>query len=156
MHILKDVQSSADNGRVRRLARFLRTSWAIRSLALGAVAAACDYTVLILCAFVLDLPSAVAAMCGLAVGATLNFLLNRNYAFRDCQSTLAATALRYAAAIACLMVLHAPAVGMLTDRLELPIVVSKLIADVTLLAGGQLLLLRYVVFPRNKGAVEVA
>lgn len=123
---------------------------------MGAVAAACDYAVLMLCAFVLEFPSAVAAMCGLAVGATLNFLLNRNYAFRDCSANLGTTAVRYAAAIGCLMALHAPAVGMLTDRLELPIIVSKLIADVTLLAGGQLLLLRYVVFPRNKGAVEVA
>ena len=128
----------------------------MRSLAIGAVASACDYGVLLLCAWGAGWPSAWCAMFGLSVGATVNFLLNRRFAFTDSQGSIAGSAFRYAAAIGCLMVAHASAVGMLTDRAQIHIVASKLISDVTLLAGGQLLLLRYVVFPRNKSATAPA
>lgn len=116
------------------------------------MAALCDYTLLLTTAKVIGWPTPICAMVGVSVGASVNFLLNRRLAFRDSRSSVAGAALRYVAAIGCLMILHATAVGVLTDRLEVPIVLSKLISDVTLLAGGQLLILRYVVFPRNKSA----
>lgn len=121
-----------------------------RSLCIGAVASTVDYSVLSLLGLVLGVPAAFASFAALSVGTTVNFALNRRYSFRDNQSGLAGAAARYAAAFGCLMVLHSASVGMLTDRLAVPLLLSKLVSDVTLLLGGQLLLLRYVVFPRNK------
>jgi hypothetical protein len=89
------------------------------------------------------------------VGASVGFTLNRGVAFRDAGPVIPAI-LRYVAAFGLLMALHAGAVGVLTGPWRIPLVLAKACADVSLLAGGQLLLLRYIVFPRNKGAAEVA
>jgi hypothetical protein len=92
---------------------------------------------------------------GLLVGASVGFTLNRGVAFRDAGPVLPAI-LRYMGGFGLLIALHAGAIGVLTGPWNFPLVLAKACADLSLLAGGQLLLLRYVVFPRNKGAVEVA
>ncbi|MBX5480729.1 MAG: GtrA family protein [Myxococcaceae bacterium] len=140
----------------RSLGARLASRWFVRSLLVGAFASACDWGTVLCCARALGWPSAFCAACGLTIGSTLSFTLNRKVAFTDCRLTLWTSALRYAGAIGCLMVVHASAVGILTDRSRLPILVSKLIADVTILSFGQLLLLRYIVFPRNKAAASPA
>lgn len=124
--------------------------WVVRSLAIGAVASCVDYSLVWVCAVLMGVPSAVAAACGLSVGTTVNFGLNRRFAFGDSHHPLGGAALRYAAAFGALMLVHASAVGAMADRFGVPILLAKLLADVTLLLGGQLLLLRYIVFPRNK------
>jgi putative flippase GtrA len=126
--------------------------WVVRSLVANALASTGDYAVLLTCAKVLGLPSSVCALLGLSVGMTGSFLLNRSFAFPHNAASLGGALARYVAVIGCLMSLHAAAVGLLTDRLGMPIVAAKLLCDAILLAGGQLLLLRYVVFPRNKDA----
>jgi hypothetical protein len=44
---------------------------------------------------------------------------------------------------------HAPLVGILVDRLDVDLVVAKLMADVLVFSIGQLLLLRYLVFRKS-------
>ena len=139
-----------------RAARRLLDWWPVRSLTANAVAGMGDYAVLLICAKLLGLPSAVSAFLGLCTGLSASFLLNRRFVFRDTAVTLGGALLRYVAAVACLMSVHAAAVGLLTDRVGLHILVAKVLADATLLTGGQLLLLRWFVFPRNKGAAAVA
>lgn len=124
--------------------------WWVRSLCIGAVASAVDYSIVWALGVAVGIPSAFAAASGLTVGTTVNFALNRRFAFGDCASGFGAAALRYAAAFGALMLVHASAVGVMADRFGVPLLLAKLLADVTLLSGGQLLLLRYVVFPRNK------
>jgi len=135
----------------RRLSKVL-DGWAARSLAASGVASLGDYSVLLVCAKLLRLPSTVSAFLGLCIGISSSFLLNRRFAFRQSSATFGGALVRYLVAIGCLIPLHAVTVGLLTDRVQIPIVLAKLLADATLLAGGQLLLLRYVVFPRNKDA----
>lgn len=156
MHSFRRMGTAVGGGTIRKLCARLASRWFVRSLLVGAVSSACDYGTLLFCARVLQWPSAFCAACGLAVGSTLSFTLNRCVAFTDCRTPLWSSALRYAGAIGALMVVHASAVGLLTDRAQVPILVSKLIADVTILSAGQLLLLRYIVFPRNKAAASPA
>jgi putative flippase GtrA len=140
------------NGNVARRLFDVVDGWAARSLAANALASVSDYAVLLFCAKVLGLPSSACAFFGLSVGVTASFLLNRRFAFRNSSASVGGALIRYVAAISSLIPLHAVAVGFLTDRAGIPIVLAKLLADATLLLGGQLLLLRYVVFPRNKDA----
>lgn len=141
-----DFDIARNTGFIARMSKY----WAVRSLAVGAVSSTCDYSALLTSAKVLHWPSPICAMLGVALGATVGFLLNRTVAFKDSQGSFAGAALRYAAAISILMMIHATVVGLLTDRAKWPILAAKLLGDVTILAGGQLLLLRYIVFPRNK------
>jgi putative flippase GtrA len=140
------------DGSAARPARKLLDWWPVRSLAANAVAGVGDYATLLTCAKVLELPSALCAFLGLCVGLSVSFLLNRRFVFRDTATSLGGALLRYAAAVACLMSVHAASVGLLTDRVGLHIALAKALSDATLLTGGQLLLLRWFVFPRNKGA----
>ena len=128
----------------------LAGSWIVRSLAVGAVSSGVDYALVYGTSTFLAFPAAFAALCGLGVGTVTNFLLNRRFAFKDSGAGWAGAAVRYFGALGCLMLVHATAVGLLTERAGLHILLAKLVADVTLLSGGQLLVLRYIVFPRNK------
>jgi putative flippase GtrA len=154
MTMIGDVKPDESTAPARRK---LLEWWPVRSLTANTVAGVGDYAVLLTSAKLLGLPTAVCAFLGLSVGLSASFLLNRRFVFRDTSATLGGALLRYVAAVTCLMSLHAAAVGLLTDRIGLHIVVAKMLCDATLLTGGQLLLLRWFVFPRNnKNAAAVA
>lgn len=136
-------------GPVRALAR-LWESWATRSLAMGAVATALDILVLLLCVKALLLPNPVGAMIGVVAGSIWTFFANRYIAFRDHDPNLAPQAAKFALATFGSMWVHAGAVWLLADRLGLNVVLAKLLADIAIFSVGQLVLLRYVVFPRRK------
>lgn len=150
MLILDRVEAGTNSVRRDGLLGRLAAHWVVRCLAVGAVSSACDYSLLWVTAVVVRLPTPLCAMIGVSVGSTVSFLLNRAISFRDSHNTFGGAALRYAAVIGSLMIVHATAVGLLRDRAHWPILVAKLVADLCILTGGQLLLLRYVVFPRNK------
>lgn len=133
----------------RLLARLWR-SWATRSLAVGGVATVLDVLTLLACVELARLPTPVAAMAGVVVGAVWAFFANRRFAFPDSRGKLSAQALRYGVATGGAMLVHAALVGWLADRVGVPVVLAKLGADVAVFTVGQLLLLRYVVFPRRE------
>jgi putative flippase GtrA len=122
-------------------------SWATRSLAVGAIATALDVCVLLVCVRLLHLSNPEGAMCGVAVGGTFAFFANRHFAFRDHTPELAPQAAKFIAATGGAMLIHAVVVWFLADRLGIPVVIAKLLADVAVFSVGQLLVLRYVVFP---------
>ncbi|MGA9520926.1 MAG: GtrA family protein [Myxococcaceae bacterium] len=130
-------------------------SWWMRSLACGAVATVCDYSVMLATSTLAGFAPAVSTTSGLLVGGLVGFALNRRVAFKDAGPAGPAL-LRYVSCFGLLMLLHGAAVTILAGRWHVPVVMAKAGADLVLLAGGQLLLLRYVVFPRNKGALSVA
>lgn len=131
-------------------------SWAGRSLQIGAVATVVDIGVLLVCVRVLKLPTPVGAAAGVAIGSTLAFFLNRRFAFRAEGTPVAGQAVRFIISTLIAMSIHAPLVGILADRLGVPVVVAKLIADVLVFSIGQLLALRFVVFrkPRENQAEQ--
>jgi len=132
------------------LDRVLR-SWAARSLQIGALATLVDVCVLLLCVRVLHLPTPVAAAAGVAIGSTLTFFLNRAFAFRAQGTPVTGQALRFAVATLASMAIHAPLVGILADRLDVPVVVAKFAADILVFTVGQLLWLRFLVFRKSPG-----
>ena len=140
----------------REWVKWAWNSWATRSLAVGGVATVVDVCVLLVCKHFLHLMTPVCAAIGVLVGSTLTFFLNRHFAFRDHKEPAAPQAVKFALATGVCMLIHAGLVGFLTDRLGVPVVVSKLIADICVFSVGQLLVLRYLVFPKKKHGAESA
>lgn len=132
---------------MQKLWRWAYRSWATRSLAVGAVATLLDLLVLLFLVKVFRFPNPLAAMVGVAFGATLTFVANRHYAFRDHAPELAPQVVKFASATAVGMCAHGACVFLLADRWGVPVVIAKLLADIIVFSVGQLLLLRYVVFP---------
>jgi len=133
----------------RAVVRQVLASWAARSLQVGAVATLVDICVLLVCVRALKLPTPVGAAAGVAIGSTLAFFLNRIFAFRAQGTPVAGQAVRYIVSTVIAMAIHASLVGVLADRLDVPVVVAKLIADVLVFSIGQLLVLRFLVFRKS-------
>jgi putative flippase GtrA len=119
--------------------------WFTRSLAVGAVAAALDWSTAGALLWA-GAPTVAATMSGATLGAALGYLGNRHFAFRGDASGHRGSLLRFVLVTSLVILVHGQVVGWLT-RSGLPFAPAKVIADMTLFNGVQLLLLRYVVFP---------
>jgi putative flippase GtrA len=131
-------------------------SWAVPSLMVGAVATLVDVGVLLASMRWLHASTAGGAMLGVAVGSTVAFVGNRRYAFRSSARAWLPEALRFVAGTGVGMVVHALLVRTLADRLGVPVVLAKLASDVCVFTFGQLLLLRFFVFPARRTLEAVA
>jgi putative flippase GtrA len=127
-------------------------SWATRSLAIGAGATLLDLLVGTSMLVALHVPTRAAAMTGTVLGAAFTFVANRHFAFKDSgtQLALARSIARFAAATLLASVVHGQLVVWLRDALGVPFVPSKIVSDLLVFTLGQLVLLRYVVFPKPK------
>ena len=130
-------------------------SWAVPSLLVGAVATLVDVGVLLGAIRWLHASTAGAAMLGVAVGSTVAFLGNRRFAFRSSATAWLPEALRFLAGTTVGMLLHAALVRTLADRAGVPVVLAKLVSDVCIFTCGQLLLLRFFVFPARRGLAAI-
>ena len=144
-----------DSGKARRaglsgLVRKAWSSWATRSLAVGAMATALDIVVGLICLHLINLPTRFSAMTGVAIGGTFTFFANRYFAFKEHNPKLAKPALKFILATGLGMVIHGQFVVLMRDHAGIPFVLAKVIADVGVFSVGQLLVLRYLVFPRSK------
>ena len=131
-------------------------SWAAPSLMVGAVATLVDVGVLLAAIRWLHASSAEGAMLGVAVGSTVAFLGNRRFAFRSSARAWAPEALRFLAGTVAGMGVHAMLVRTLADRAGVPVVLAKLVSDVCVFTFGQLLLMRFFVFPARRTLEAVA
>ncbi|HZX41611.1 MAG TPA: GtrA family protein [Myxococcaceae bacterium] len=125
-------------------------SWAVPSLLVGAVATLVDVSVLLATMRWVHASSAEGAMLGVAVGSTVAFVGNRRFAFRSAASAWLPEALRFLAGTTAGMLVHAALVRTLADGVGVPVVLAKLVSDVCIFTFGQLLLLRYFVFPARR------
>jgi len=116
----------------------------------GAVATLVDVGVLLAAIRWLGASSAEGAMLGVAGGSTVAFLGNRRFAFRSCATAWVPEALRFVAGTFAGMLVHATLVRTLADRAGVPVVLAKLVSDVCVFTVGQLLLLRFFVFPARR------
>jgi len=123
-------------------------SWAVPSLMVGAVATLIDVGVLLGAIRWLHASTAAGAMLGVAVGSTVAFVGNRRFAFRS-------SALRFVAGTTVGMLVHGALVRTLADRAGVPVVIAKLVSDVCVFTVGQLLLLRFFVFPARRGLAAI-
>ena len=111
---------------------------------------AVDVAVLLAAMRWLHASSAGGAMLGVAVGSTVAFLGNRRFAFRSSARAWVPEALRFLAGTTVGMLFHAALVRTLADGVGVPVVLAKLVSDVCVFTFGQLLLLRFFVFPARR------
>src|SRR5579863_8592670 len=69
--------------------------WATRSLLVGGVCTVIDVACMVTAVEIFHWPRVLAAMAGVAVGATLSFVLNKYFAFRDHDANVAPQAAKY-------------------------------------------------------------
>jgi putative flippase GtrA len=149
------VQSPQPRGLLPLLKRAYG-SWATRSLAVGAVATMLDVAILLVCVKLIGMPNPAGAMVGVLFGSTFTFFANRHFAFRDHKASAAPQAAKFIMATAVGMIAHAQIVYMLADRMGINVVLAKLGADVVVFTVGQMLVLRYFVFPKKTVAQDPA
>lgn len=130
--------------------------WVSRSLMVGAAATALDIAILLVCVKAFATSNPVGAMVGVVFGSTFTFFANRHFAFRDHNPQVAPQALKFVVTTFAAMLIHAYLVHVLADRMTVPVVVAKMIADVAVFTVGQLLVLRYIVFPKARAAAPAA
>lgn len=135
---------------MRRFCATLLDLWATRSLLIGGLSALVDLTTVVVLVEAATWPRVPAAVVGVAVGGIIGFVLNKYVAFRDQDPNIGRQFARFSAGMGLAMVLHAGVMAVLTHGAGVHYVVSKLVADVAVFTGGQLLLLRYVIFPRAR------
>jgi putative flippase GtrA len=128
----------------------LKSGWASRSLAVGAVATLVDVCVLLCCVRVFGFPNPLGSAVGVTVGSAVAFFGNRNFAFRDAEPEMGPQLVRFVATVSVGLAVHTPLVAVLADMFSVPVVLAKLIADLAVFGVGQLFLLRYLVFPEAK------
>ncbi len=125
----------------------LRQFWAIRSLVASAFGAGLDIAVLVCLVRFCGMDPVIATGIGVLAGGSVNFFLNKRFAFRDRDPRVARQALRYALSTGASFALYEAVYATLTKRLGVDYVVAKLVSDVLVFNVGGLVLNRYVVFP---------
>lgn len=130
--------------------RWAHQHWVSRSLMVGAAATALDILILLVCVKGFGAPNPVGAMVGVLFGSTFTFFANRHFAFRDHKPNLAPQAVKFVSVTAVSMLIHAYLVHLLADNWGVPVVLAKMAADILVFSVGQLLMLRYIVFPKWK------
>lgn len=124
--------------------------WVSRSLMVGAAATVLDILILLICVKLFGASNRVGAMIGVFFGSTFTFFANRHFAFRDHKPAMAPQAVKFVTVTAVSMVIHGQFVHILADNFGVPVVLSKMAADIAVFSVGQLLMLRYIVFPKWK------
>ena len=142
---MPDAVVDTPKSRLQRLAGW----WAARSLAIGAAATFVDVTIGTLLVWVVHLPTRPSAMIALGVGTTLNFIAHRYFAFGEKNAKVADPAVRWIAMTLVQTLVHGQLVVMLRDWWGVPFVPAKMAADLVVFSAAQLLLVRYVVFPKK-------
>ncbi len=125
-------------------------SWISVSLIGSLVGTVFDLAVVITLVQAAHFNAAAAAPCGVLVGATANFFVNKIFSFKDSHGHTGIQLARFLGGTALAAGVHAGLVHILTNKLGVFYVFSKLIADVLVFTVGNLFLLRFVVFPKNR------
>jgi putative flippase GtrA len=124
-------------------------AWVLKSWLIGGLGAAVDYALVWTLAGRNNLPTFAAALAGLLVGSSVNFVANRLLVFRDArQSQVGTQAARFAALMAGLFLAHAFTVAFARDTIGVPLLLAKMGADLLYFGPGYPFLLRWLVFGR--------
>ncbi|MGQ0507111.1 MAG: GtrA family protein [Myxococcaceae bacterium] len=135
--------------------RVLGSSWIVRSLSVNAGGSLLDWLTVWALVQGLEASTSSSTLAGLLMGCTFSFILNKRFAFKA-QGPAGPQVLKYAMGMAVLMALHSSLVGLLVDRFGIPLIAAKLCADSGIMATGQLVLLRQVVFKQVAAAAAPA
>lgn len=123
--------------------------WLVRSLAIGIVSVSLDLATGGLVLW-LGGSTRMAAMSGTTVSSTITYFANRHLAFRDSDSSFAPSALKFILMALVTNLIHGQVVVWFRDGSGIPYAFAKMLADMLVITGPQLLLMRYWVFPRPR------
>jgi putative flippase GtrA len=130
-----------------KLSRF----WAVRGLAVGAIATVADLAVLLTCVELLGLPRVPSVSAGVAVGGVVGFLLNRTFVFQAGGSNVVSQALKYGMLVCCELGVHTALNTALVHGLGVHYLGAKFACDFVVFTCLHLFALRYLVFAGKKG-----
>ncbi len=125
-------------------------SWATRSLAVGALATGIDLIIGTSLNSGFHVETRISAMSGSIIGGAFTYFANRFFAFKEKNPELASSMLKFVVVTCFSSIVHGQLVVWLHDSLAWPFVVAKMVADVAIFTFAQLLVLRYIVFPRSE------
>jgi len=134
--------------KLKSLAEKVYGNWATKSLAVGAVATFIDVCIGNVLVFGLHFSTAVSAMMALAVGSTINFIGQRRFAFNE--KKVATPVVRWVLMTALQIPIHGQLVHVFRDTWGVPYTLSKMLGDVIVFGVIQLVVLRYLVFPKRE------
>ena len=92
---------------------------------------------------------AIAAIGAFLVAVSSNFFWNRHWTFTAGDGHAGFQAMRFFVGTVIAATVHAGVVYVLTERLHVYYVISKFAADILVFTGGNLLIYRYLVFPKT-------
>jgi putative flippase GtrA len=118
----------------------------------GAVGSMLDVAVLVLMVEH-GAPVAVAAFCGAAAGAVMNFVLNRRFAFRDRSPITGRQLARFGLVAVATAMLMALAMQFVAVKLGVPYLIAKLVCAALVFAAWTFPAQRRLVFRRPAHAV---
>lgn len=129
--------------------RRLERLWALRSLIVGAGAV---IVALVIGWIVLAFGGSarVAAMLGLAVAWSFTYVANRAWAFDDSDASLGSSGLKFVVMAVATTLVHGQVVAWLTETWSVPFTIAKLLGDVLVVTIPNLIIMRFVVFPKRK------
>ncbi len=125
-------------------------SWATRSLMVGAAATGIDLAIGMSLNGLFHIETRPSAMAGSIVGSAFTYFANRFFAFREKTPDLATSMLKFVVVTAFSSIAHGQLVVWLHDSLGWHFALAKMVADVAIFTFAQLLVLRYIVFPRSE------
>lgn len=123
-----------------------RHAWLIAAWGAGAAGALLDWAVLLVAKSVFGLPTALAVVSGLLAGNSVNFIVNRRFAFPFAAGTLGAQALRYLMALGLAIPVHASLMVVTVEGRLLPLALAKVACDTLVFAFLFPVLLKTFVF----------
>jgi len=124
-------------------------SWISISLVASFIATFFDLAVVIALVQWRHFNPAAAAPIGVTFGSTVNFGINKIFSFKDSVGHLHYQYMRFLLGTAVAAAIHAGFVYVFTNLLGIHYVISKIAADILVFTVGNLVLLRFVVFPKN-------
>lgn len=129
--------------------------WAARSLMIGVASTTLDLTTGALVLW-LGGGTRLAAMSGTTLGSTFTYFASRHFAFKDHREPVAKSGLKFFLVQAVLGLAHGQVTVLLRDGLGIPYMISKMMADLLVVTGPQMLLMRHFVFPVAKASPSPA
>ena len=115
----------------------------------GACTSSLDFSTLFISVHFFHLLPVIGSSLGVILGASCNFFLNRWLAFRSKDPDVGRQAIKFTLGTGLTLALHALTIWTLTGHLRVNYMLSKLIADLLVFTGGNLLVNRYLVFTQH-------
>ncbi len=141
---------------MKRLLARIWNFWAVRSYLAGGVGTLAEIIYVVPMVEWLGTPRVLAVASGQVLGASVAFVVNKYFAFRDKDPRIGWQATKYLAVFCAQLALHSAMTATMIHRLGFHYLIAKFVADFGIFVVMQLFALRYFVFPQRREGGPVA